>query len=194
MTLQDTRVESNQPLHTSKSGGMATALQMRKIALFAVIGVVFALDQWTKAIARAALMGRMPRHFGVLTLLFAENRGAFLSLGSNLPPGVRAALFDGLVAVALIAATVVLFRRRRDDIALAVIVGGGAGNLADRIRLGGRVTDFLYLAAGPLHTGVFNVADMAITAGVLWLIVAWAFSEKPPTPSRPADSPSPPNP
>ena len=52
------------------------------------------------------------------------------------------------------------------------MIGGGAGNLIDRLRFGGRVTDFIYLAAGPLHTGVFNIADMAITGGVLWLALS----------------------
>ena len=42
----------------------------------------------------------------------------------------------------------------------------------------GRVTDFLYLSAGPLHTGVFNVADMAITFGVIWLMTSWMFTSR----------------
>ena len=67
-----------------------------------------------------------------------------------------------------------------DDVAIAFIIGGGVGNLIDRFRLGGRVTDFIYLQAGVLHTGVFNVADMAITFGVLWLLATWAFASKAP--------------
>jgi len=65
-----------------------------------------------------------------------------------------------------------------DEVALAVIIAGGVGNLIDRLRFAGRVTDFLYLQAGPLHTGVFNVADMAITFGILWLVLAWGFTQR----------------
>ena len=59
---------------------------------------------------------------------------------------------------------------------------GGGANLIDRLRFGGYVTDFLYLHAGPLHTGVFNVADMAITGGVIWLVLS-SFAPKPRDPS-----------
>ena len=65
--------------------------------------------------------------------------------------------------------------RAADRVAVALLVAGGAGNLIDRIRFRGVVTDFLVLSFGPLHTGVFNVADMAITAAVLWLILSWVL-------------------
>ncbi|HEV2720597.1 MAG TPA: signal peptidase II, partial [Thermoanaerobaculia bacterium] len=114
--------------------------------------------------------------------IYTENAGAFLSLGDNLPVHLRTIIFDVVVAIGLIAAIVVLARGKvtahGDDIALAFIVGGGIGNLIDRIRFSGKVTDFIYLQAGPLHTGVFNVADMAITFGVLWLLGTWAFARK----------------
>jgi len=129
--------------------------------------------------ARAKLRGAPPRVYGVLTLVYAENPGAFLSLGAGLPRMVRRVIFDGLVTVGLGIAAWFLFTGRArgggDDVALALIVAGGVGNLIDRIRFGGQVTDFIYLRAGPLHTGVFNVADMAITGGVLWLALAWMW-------------------
>ncbi|HSY50008.1 MAG TPA: signal peptidase II [Thermoanaerobaculia bacterium] len=151
----------------------------RRIALAFIIVLTIALDQGTKVLARQSLMKASPRHYtDVLTLLYTENPGAFLSLGSNLPANVRHLIFDGLVSVGLLLAAFVLFTGRMqpgpDDVAIAFIIGGGVGNLIDRFRLGGRVTDFIYMAAGPLHTGVFNVADMAITGGVLWLALSWA--------------------
>lgn len=153
----------------------------RHVVLAIIILVTIALDQGTKRLARRTLMNAFPRHYaGVLTLLYTENPGAFLSLGSNLPANVRHLVFDGLVSIGLLVAGFALFTGRmqqgRDDIAIAVIIGGGTGNLIDRLRFSGRVTDFIYLAAGPLHTGVFNIADMAITGGVLWLALAWVFS------------------
>jgi len=149
----------------------------RRAELLLLIILLIAVDQRTKAIARARLAADSPRHFGVLTLLYTTNAGAFLSIGSNLPHGLRTTIFDVVVAIALGAAAIVLFRggvhSRPDEVALALILAGGVGNLIDRLRFAGRVTDFLYLSAGQLHTGVFNVADMAITLGILWLAVSW---------------------
>jgi signal peptidase II len=55
-----------------------------------------------------------------------------------------------------------------------LIVGGGVSNLIDRLRYGGYVVDFLNVGIGSLRTGIFNVADMAIMAGV----IIWAFSDR----------------
>jgi len=155
----------------------------RRLILLAIIAFTIALDQGAKALVRRTLMNSYPIRAGVLTLLHTENAGAFLSLGADLPPNVRHLIFDGLVSIGLLAAAFVLFTGRMqpgpDDVAIAFIIGGGVGNLIDRFRLGGRVTDFIYLAAGPVHTGVFNIADMAITGGVLWLAISWMFRKKP---------------
>jgi len=149
----------------------------RVYLLFLVLGLI-AADQLTKSIAGATLAGRMPRQYGVVTLIYTTNPGAFLSIGAGLPPNIRAALFSGVVTLALGIAAIALVRgnvqSRGDELALAVIIAGGVGNLVDRLRFDGRVTDFLYLAAGPFHTGIFNVADVAITCGILWLALSWA--------------------
>ncbi|PYQ51412.1 MAG: hypothetical protein DMF59_07980 [Acidobacteria bacterium] len=126
---------------------------VKRAALLALSLFVLIADQATKYLARISLAHVPPRHFGILTLLYTENRGAFLSLGSNFPESVRTAVFDIVVGIGLAVATVVLLRgklQRGDDIAVAAIIGGGIGNLIDRLRFEGRVTDFLYLAAGPL--------------------------------------------
>jgi len=154
---------------------------VRRLALLGLMLFVLIADQTTKYMARMSLAGHAPRHYGMLTLVYTDNRGAFLSLGENFPEGVRTIVFDVVVAIGLVVATVALFRstlHRGDDIALAAIIGGGIGNLIDRLRFAGRVSDFLYLHAGPLHTGVFNIADMAITLGVIWLLVSWMFSTR----------------
>ena len=162
----------------------------RRVLYIVIIAGVLLLDQTTKKLVRATLSDSMPRHYArrLVTLVYTENAGAFLSLGDNLPPGVRTVVFDVVVAVGLLAAIVVLFRGKvtahGDDIALAFIIGGGIGNLIDRVRFDGKVTDFIYMQAGFLHTGVFNVADMAITFGVLWLLGTWAFAKKEPTASE----------
>ena len=141
---------------------------MTKIGLLALVLAVLAADQYTKHLARAI---HGSTDYGPLLITFTENRGAFLSLGENLPEVMRAWLFNGVVAAGLLALAIYLVRH--PELPLTLVLAGGLGNLIDRIRFDGRVTDFLYLHAGPLHTGVFNVADMAITAGALWLIVTW---------------------
>lgn len=141
-------------------------------ALSTLVGLILVTDQLTKHWARG-LRGSI--HLGPLMMIYTENRGAFLSLGENLPADIRAWLFNGLVAIGLTLLAVYLYRK--PEVPLTLVFAGGIGNLIDRLRFDGRVTDFLYLQAGPLHTGVFNVADMAITAGAIWLILSW-FTER----------------
>lgn len=161
----------------------------------AIVSATLALDQWTKLLARAVLAVSAPREFagGLVTFLYAENSGAFLSLGAALPGIARTLIFTGVVAMALIVAIYVLVTGRvsrlSDAYALAFLIGGGIGNVIDRIGRDGRVTDFIYLSAGPLHTGVFNVADMAITGAVIWLAFASiGKSDATPPPATPRSS------
>jgi signal peptidase II len=58
---------------------------------------------------------------------------------------------------------------------LTLVAAGGFSNLVDRARFGS-VTDFLALGTGPLRSGIFNVADVAILAGVLLCCGALAVS------------------
>ena len=55
-------------------------------------------------------------------------------------------------------------------ISLSLVVGGGFGNLADRIFNEGRVIDFMNIGIGSLRTGVFNVADIALSFGIVWFL------------------------
>jgi len=155
---------------------------MKRLPLLLIMALTIAIDQFTKHIARMTLAVSMPRRFGILTLLYAENSGAFLSLGANLPQETRSLIFSGVVAAALAVGLYALMTNRiggtADSIAVAFILGGGIGNLIDRVVRGGRVSDFLYLSLGPLHTGVFNVADVAITGGVIWLLVSWLLAKR----------------
>lgn len=160
-----------------------------RVALLVLIVAVFALDQWTKELARQRLP-HSPRHFHAgpfqASLIYAENEGAFLSLGSTLAPAVRTFVFTGAVAVAVGVALFVLFTggvHGADAVAIALIAAGGIGNLVDRVVQHGRVTDFLYLEFGFLRTGVFNVADMGITGGVIWLLISSFFPRKKEAPS-----------
>ena len=131
-------------------------------------------DLATKHVAETHLANRPTISLarGFIRLTYAENAGAFLSLGSDLPPAIRSAIFVGAVGVFMIAMLVIAARDREMSVTqlavMGLIIGGGIGNLIDRIALG-VVRDFLLVGWASLHTGIFNVGDMAITLGVLYL-------------------------
>jgi signal peptidase II len=54
-----------------------------------------------------------------------------------------------------------------------MIFAGGLGNIIDRIAFDRHVTDFMNVGIGSLRTGIFNVADMCVTAGVIVLLFAY---------------------
>ena len=60
---------------------------------------------------------------------------------------------------------------------LSLIAGGGVGNWIDRLTNDGRVTDFLNVGVGGLRTGIFNVADVVLLAGVAIFIFAARLSQ-----------------
>jgi signal peptidase II len=153
-------------------------MRARVVLILALLLGTIGCDHVAKRVAVAKLRGTPARSLfdGVVRLHYVENPGAFLSLGAELPAAVRWAVFTlggGLLLVAL--GGLVLTRRetgQADTVAVALIVGGGTSNLVDRVLRDGRVVDFVQLAVGPLHTGIFNVADVALTAGALLLLAS----------------------
>lgn len=57
-------------------------------------------------------------------------------------------------------------------VGLSLICGGGVSNLLDRVMFGGTVVDFVMLKLGGYRTGVFNLADVAISLGAVLVLVA----------------------
>jgi len=148
-----------------------------KIALVVVLAAgVVAADLVTKAIFERAFYGQPTLHLlgDTVRVGFVLNTGVFLSLGHALSPAMRFWLFVvgvGAVLTTLLALTLKDQRFRTAEVAaVAAIVGGGIGNLVDRVQLGA-VRDFLNVGIGSLRTGIFNVADMAITFGGIALIL-----------------------
>jgi signal peptidase II len=137
-------------------------------------------DQAAKSVARDTLAGQPPIDLagGLLRLTYAENPGAFLSLGARLPPFARTLIFGVGVAAILIAAVIYTLRAGHltfgQAAGLALIAGGGVGNLIDRVLYQGSVIDYAILRLGPLSTGVFNLADVAIMGGLaLFGLASW---------------------
>jgi signal peptidase II len=113
---------------------------------------------------------------GALRFEVVYNPGAFLGLGAGLPPLVRTLLLGGLMPLGLLVLVTVVLRCVAATpfqlAALGLIVGGGVGNWIDRMLHDGHVTDFVSLGVGPLRTGIFNFADVAVVAGMLVLLLA----------------------
>ncbi len=146
--------------------------------ILSLLVVTTACDQGTKYLATEHLVGkgRISMAGDVFRLQYSENSGAFLSMGADLPDPVRKIIFTVLVAVILGGFLIYLLRskelNRMSVIAGGLMVGGGIGNLIDRVFNDGAVVDFLNLGIGSLRTGIFNVADMAIMAGLFLFIFA----------------------
>lgn len=157
----------------------------RRLALIAVLlGSSVGCDQATKHLATTSLAGG-PGYSWLgdsVRLRYTENPGAFLSLGRDLPEGARFALFvAGVAAMLLGLAAYALLHPRLDApkvAALALLLGGGASNWLDRLLNDGVVVDFMNVGLGPVRTGVFNVADIAIMLGIgLLLVYGWRGPE-----------------
>jgi signal peptidase II len=139
-------------------------------AVLTLAGVV-AVDQLSKALVRHSIaVGSSDGIFPGVELVHVRNHGVAFSLGSG-----QAGLVIAGTSVAL-AALVVYFARHPDRHGLwlptGLLVGGAAGNLLDRL-LRGAVTDFLKIPLWP----AFNLADVAITVGVLALL--WVLEGPP---------------
>lgn len=137
-----------------------------------------AAEQWLAGADRIVLLG------GVVHLQLVANPGAFLSLGAELPETLRHLVLLCFVPLMLLCAGWLLFRSphasRAQALAFGLIVGGGLANWLDRVRGDGSVTDFVSLGLGPLRTGIFNVADVAIVLGLLLFLAGRAGEARDP--------------
>lgn len=161
-----------------------------RLLLLVVIGTTIGCDRVTKHVAATTLSDASSRSFlaDTFRLEYVENTGAFLGLGADWPPLVRTAVFGVGNALLLLAVAVFAMRSRwprRSLVGVAIFVAGGASNLLDRITYG-MVIDFMNVGIGPLRTGIFNVADMAIMlgAGIFVLEGYRSARHAPPTGSR----------
>ncbi|OCX54712.1 signal peptidase II [Mucilaginibacter sp. PPCGB 2223] len=151
-----------------------------KIILFCTISLAFiSCDRVTKNLAKTHLMNHPDISYlhNTIRLEYAENTGAALSLGDSLP---RAASFWllSMLPLAIMLGLVIYTLKNVDKlnalkmVALALIFAGGMGNLIDRIFFDRHVADFMNVGIAGLRTGIFNVADMAVTAGAICLLIA----------------------
>ena len=166
-------MKTQNPL-TSKA---APSRQWKAWALGLSLLLILGIDQWSKFLAVEYLRGRPSLHFlgGMVRLLYAENRGAWGSLGSDWPEFFRLSLlvvFPIIILCALMGH--ILYSRslsRPEVLGLSLIAAGGWGNMLDRLRLGYVVDMFWVGIPGNFfQTNIFNIADAVIMAGLFLLV------------------------
>ena len=139
---------------------------------FGLAAAVILADQLTKWLVLGYFANRAPHQelTGFLNLVLVFNKGAAFSLFAS-APGWQTPLLATFALVAAAIVSVLIVRnpeRRLMCFGLALILGGALGNLIDRLHLGS-VVDFLDFHALGWHWPAFNVADAAITVGVIVL-------------------------
>ena len=157
-------------------------MKIPRIALaaygFAILIVI--VDQLTKAWVLSGLdlreVGRVVIWPPIFNLTWVENRGVSFGLFGDGSARWMLSLFS--LAVAGILGWWALKADRRLLVsAIGLIMGGAIGNVIDRIRFG-FVVDFLDFSGTGVFPWVFNVADSAITIGVILLILDSVLSER----------------
>ncbi|MBP7175350.1 MAG: signal peptidase II [Thermoclostridium sp.] len=160
---------------------------MKRVSRLAVsilsIVLLIALDQITKKIAQASLMGKgtIPVIDDFFMLIYATNRGGFLSFGSGAAGWLWWMFFVVLPLAVLIAFSVYIVKNKKDDwfyLSFWVfVISGGVGNLIDRIFYG-EVIDFMHMNFGIFQTGVFNVADLYLNVFALLVVLIYLIRFK----------------
>ena len=130
---------------------------------FAIALSVFVLDQVTKYLVKSHVTPYdVIRLLPFFNIVYAENIGSafgmFKSLGN--------VFFMVVAAGAIMAVSVLIVRDRANALSFSLVLGGAAGNLCDRI-IYGYVIDFLDVYAGRYHWPAFNVADSALSIGIV---------------------------
>ncbi|MBC7399948.1 MAG: signal peptidase II [Mucilaginibacter sp.] len=152
-----------------------------KILLFCVVCTAFiGCDRVTKQLAKEHLMYAAPKSYfhDTFILEYAENTGAALSFGDNLPQSTSFWLLAILPLLVMVALFIYVVKEINNftwfkTFGLTLILAGGLGNIIDRIIYDRHVTDFMNMGFGALRTGIFNVADVCITTGVITLFIVY---------------------
>lgn len=162
-------------------------LKSRYTVSLLIAFVVFALDQVSKYLVRQLLPFNQSVVVikDVLNLVHIQNPGIIFGFLSQSTHELKTYL---LITVSLVAITFLLFFLRslkEKDlilfIALSLILGGAIGNLVDRIAFK-RVIDFIDFHWRTYHWPAFNVADSAITVGMVFFVIQVLRDEnKPPS-------------
>jgi len=149
---------------------------------FTIAAVVFVLEQITKWIVLGPLDLRnvlLIRILPIFDLNYTENHGISLGLLQAQSDAMRWVLVLVTAAIALgVAVWITREKLRGEQVALGLVLGGALGNILDRVRHG-YVVDFADLHFGTFRPFfIFNVADAAISIGVVILLLRAVLSKE----------------
>jgi signal peptidase II len=156
---------------------------VRTLLILLLLSINIGCDQLSKSIVRHKIgvydqYSYLHHH---VTFQWVENTGAFLSLGDKLTGPLRMILLNILPLLAVVFGLIYILAKpdinRITLVGVIMIIGGGFGNIYDRI-VHGSVTDFMHIDFVIFQTGVFNVADMSIMAG-MFIILIHSWVRKP---------------
>ena len=149
------------------------------MSLFGLISAVIALDQWSKWLVKSSfnLYQSKPVIQDFFHLTYVTNDG--MAFGLAFPGGKHVLLVMTLLLTGFIVG--LLWKEKEGHplvkYGLALILSGAIGNLIDRI-IHGKVVDFMDFMIGDFHWYIFNVADSAVTIGMILFIYHSLLLEK----------------
>ena len=136
---------------------------MKKLTQFLLITtIVILLDRITKNLALEHITQAVILIPNFLSLVLVHNNGIAFGLFSNFPYVIQA--FTGVIILASLYALPKI--PKLYVVPTAILIGGAAGNFIDRIIYDTGVIDFIAIR----YFSVFNVADIAVSAAVVWMI------------------------
>ena len=144
-----------------------------------ITALIITADQISKSLVKSTmtLYDVVPVIPGFFQLNYITNKG--MAFGINLP--VSISFFSGISLIITCFLVWILWCERKNNllmrISLASILGGAIGNLIDRI-LFGEVIDFFDFMVGDFHWYIFNIADSAVTVGIISMLF-YSFLFKP---------------
>jgi len=162
---------------------MASKFQARLPYLILVLSTLF-LDRWTKSMiqSRFSLNQSISVIDDFFNITYVRNTGVAFGIFSSISSPSKAFLLSAFTALAAVVVVVYSYRSPARDrllqVALGFILGGALGNLYDRISYG-YVIDFLEFYFRNYHWPSFNIADSAISTGVVLLAIEIMRNETP---------------
>ncbi len=160
-----------------------TEARLRSVVLFGVVLIIVGLDQVTKrlVVQTMHLHESIPVVSGFFNLTYIRNPGAAFGIFATTNSTFRLIFFVVSSIFALGLLWTILYRMPSEHwwghLTVSGIFGGAIGNLIDRLR-DGEVVDFLDFHVGGYHWPAFNVADSAISVGVVSLLIIFALDAK----------------
>ena len=155
-----------------------------RLPYLVLVAAILALDRWTKLLiqSRLDLDDTVSVIDGFFNITYVRNTGVAFGIFSSISSPAKSVLLSAFAALAAVLVIGYSLRtpigNRPVHVALALILGGALGNLYDRVAYG-YVVDFLEFYLRTYHWPSFNVADSAISIGVILLAIGITRNETP---------------